>query len=340
MAFLDSIDVTKPDGSTEQVNVLDNYQRELRAAVKNTIQVEHDLSNGEHLAGQSKIVFVGLKSAFPAAGRKGSLAIATDENDTLYYDTGSTWAVAAVNMTVDTEANLPAAGTTGRMYFTSDTKRLLIDSGSAWQEIERLNKANIESWSTGICFAYNAYHDGTDWYCVDTAKPAFALSFDETNKIQFFYSPPTAGIISWTTLLTLSETGQLSAVDDITMQSGKTVDGVDISAHAADANAHHTPLFSAKYDSGWFAVAANTEYTKTHNLGTEPLLAAIWFKNSSGIIFLVMSYTEWRSAIGESGMYLRDVTSSGYKLKTGAHYVFVGNNESYSSGYARVILVA
>lgn len=51
MAFLDSIDITKPDGSVELVSDLDNYQRELRDAVKTTFQVEHSLADGTHNAG-------------------------------------------------------------------------------------------------------------------------------------------------------------------------------------------------------------------------------------------------------------------------------------------------
>jgi len=45
--YLDTIDITKPNGATEPVAVLDNYQRELRAAVKDTFNVEHTLT-GEH----------------------------------------------------------------------------------------------------------------------------------------------------------------------------------------------------------------------------------------------------------------------------------------------------
>jgi len=45
--YLDSIDITKPNGATEPVSALDNYQRELRIAVKDTVSVEHTLT-GEH----------------------------------------------------------------------------------------------------------------------------------------------------------------------------------------------------------------------------------------------------------------------------------------------------
>ena len=47
MAKLDTIDATKPDGATEPVAVLDDYQRELRVTVKETFAVEHTLT-GEH----------------------------------------------------------------------------------------------------------------------------------------------------------------------------------------------------------------------------------------------------------------------------------------------------
>lgn len=47
MPFLDSIDVTKPNGATEPVAVLDDYAREMRVATKDTVAVEHALT-GEH----------------------------------------------------------------------------------------------------------------------------------------------------------------------------------------------------------------------------------------------------------------------------------------------------
>ena len=36
------------------------------------------------------------------------------------------------------------------------------------------------------------------------------------------------------------------------------------------------------YDSGWFNIAANTTYTKTHDLGTDKFLAIVWAKDSAG----------------------------------------------------------
>lgn len=41
------------------------------------------------------------------------------------------------------------------------------------------------------------------------------------------------------------QSGKMYSADDIVLAAGKTVDGVDLSAHAADANAHHTPPSSA-----------------------------------------------------------------------------------------------
>lgn len=45
--YLDTVDITKPNGATEPVSTLDNYAREMRDATKNTMGVEHTLT-GEH----------------------------------------------------------------------------------------------------------------------------------------------------------------------------------------------------------------------------------------------------------------------------------------------------
>lgn len=54
--------------------------------------------------------------------------------------------------------------------------------------------------------------------------------------------------------------GDVTFVGSIVMGSGETVDGVDLSAHAADANAHHTPPSSATESAeGIIELATTTE---------------------------------------------------------------------------------
>ena len=80
---MDSIDVTHPDGATETVSVLDNYQREHRAANKNTWGVEH-YTTGEH-----KFLY-DTTSNRPAAALAGRLYI-NSQTKTVQRDDGAAW---------------------------------------------------------------------------------------------------------------------------------------------------------------------------------------------------------------------------------------------------------
>ena len=83
MAKLDTIDETKPDGATEPVSTLDNYERELRVAVRETFVVEHHLT-GEHF------FLSGNTASRPAFGKEGRLYNNT-ETKVLQRDTGAAW---------------------------------------------------------------------------------------------------------------------------------------------------------------------------------------------------------------------------------------------------------
>lgn len=80
---MDSIDVSKPDGATEPVSVLDNYAREHRAANKNTWGVEH-YTTGEH-----KFLYDTTGNR-PAAAKAGRLYINTTTK-TIQRDDGAAW---------------------------------------------------------------------------------------------------------------------------------------------------------------------------------------------------------------------------------------------------------
>lgn len=80
---LADLDITKPDGSTEPVSVLDNYERETKEAVITSYAVEHDL-DGPHT------FLFGNTAARPAAGYDGRIYFNTQTN-TLQRDNGSSW---------------------------------------------------------------------------------------------------------------------------------------------------------------------------------------------------------------------------------------------------------
>lgn len=80
---------------------LDDYQRQIRVDVRERVGLQHktyaDESGhtdvAEHKAGECNIAFVGAKASFPvpATSNAGCLAVATDENNQLYYWSGSAW---------------------------------------------------------------------------------------------------------------------------------------------------------------------------------------------------------------------------------------------------------
>ena len=83
VVLLSDLDITKPDGATEPVSVLDNYQREAKEAVITSFEVEHDL-DGPHA------FKFGNTAARPAAGYANRIYFNTQTN-TLQRDNGASW---------------------------------------------------------------------------------------------------------------------------------------------------------------------------------------------------------------------------------------------------------
>lgn len=83
MVTLADLDITKPDGQTEPISILDNYQREAKEAVKTSFAVEHSLT------GPHKFLF-GNTASRPAAGNSGRIYFNTQTNS-LQRDNGVSW---------------------------------------------------------------------------------------------------------------------------------------------------------------------------------------------------------------------------------------------------------
>lgn len=82
------IDASKPDGATERVNVLDNYQRELRAAIKAWAAIEHDLKGRHKFSSGTTASRPVTTGDTPAVA--GTAYFNTDTGEIEYY-TGSAW---------------------------------------------------------------------------------------------------------------------------------------------------------------------------------------------------------------------------------------------------------
>ena len=104
------------------------------------------------------------------------------------------------------------------------------------------------------------------------------------------------------------------------------------------------------YDSGWFEIAPDGTYTKTHNLGTTKLIVQLYYapnSDGSGMQRLAnarrMPYTH--SDIGHEGTTIKDITTTQLTVQCGHN---VGNTVNSSgvctvvpnNGYARVIVIS
>jgi hypothetical protein len=93
------------------------------------------------------------------------------------------------------------------------------------------------------------------------------------------------------------------------------------------------------YDSGWFSVAADTDYVKTHNLGTTELLTNIYFSTSSDGSSPFMVYWDYDDLQGIWGGVAMDITATQYTVNTANEGVAINpnNNTLYTTGYYRAI---
>ena len=115
------------------------------------------------------------------------------------------------------------------------------------------------------------------------------------------------------------------------------------------------PLSALKvYDSGWFVVSTNSNYTKTHNLGTTKVIYQLWFSpNASGepcYSIYGISELDQDGRGNFRGGFVTALTSTDITISTSGisgngNYVWDGltsNNTGagYTSGYYRVIMFA
>jgi len=90
------------------------------------------------------------------------------------------------------------------------------------------------------------------------------------------------------------------------------------------------------YDSGWFYVTGNNNYTLTHDLGSIALLTQIlWTPDSGGAPDLskvaTVETTRWGAGALEMGAQIRDITTTTLKVCVSGSYL---SDASYEGGYA------
>ncbi len=94
------------------------------------------------------------------------------------------------------------------------------------------------------------------------------------------------------------------------------------------------------YDSGWFAVAQNQTYIKTHNLGTLKAIWAFYFsENNNDTSVYIADVNNDPGYNEQTGAYVKDVTTTQLTLVTTPWNIMVGDRR-YTSGYMRIIGLA
>ena len=83
MATVDDLDVTKPDGATEKVSVLDNEIKDLKTAVRTSWFEQHHRT-GHHKIGK------GNTASRPVVGKLGQIYF-NDDTNTIEFDNGASW---------------------------------------------------------------------------------------------------------------------------------------------------------------------------------------------------------------------------------------------------------
>jgi hypothetical protein len=98
------------------------------------------------------------------------------------------------------------------------------------------------------------------------------------------------------------------------------------------------------YDSGWFAVTINTSYAKTHNLGTTKVIFMVYVaENSDGSGWCFPLNKLYASpAATSAGTFISALSATSVTVQTGTNAVTLStdNQTAYTSGYARIIMLA
>jgi hypothetical protein len=99
------------------------------------------------------------------------------------------------------------------------------------------------------------------------------------------------------------------------------------------------------YDSGWFGISPGSNYTLTHNLGTELFLVSIWVKNSStGAVSISGGFASIENNPSDTkfGMTAMNPSPSTVELRTYnlTNVVALPNGTMIQADQARVVLVA
>lgn len=124
------------------------------------------------------------------------------------------------------------------------------------------------------------------------------------------------------------------------------LDGQEGSYYRSASNLNAGTLPAARlstYDSGWFAVAASTDYTKTHGLGTTAVSTTLyWASDAAGAKMQVVDNPN--SGVDTAFLIAHNITTTTVDVAMGSGVNYINDDgtkaAASSSGFARVIMIA
>lgn len=172
----------------------------------------------------------------------------------------------------------------------------------------------------------NTSATSVDWGDIDTGA--------EGDATYYVYAVADAEATTFTVQISLNATTPDSGT--YYKRLGTFVNDTDITRESVKDDLYNT--FST-YDSGWFAVAAATNYPKTHSLNTTKCIVELHYSENSDGSNPMQAVHNWNDA----ALIWKDLTATTIDIQTGTVNVgfTVADNGVFTaktSGYARVII--
>lgn len=219
-----------------------------------------------------------------------------------------------------------------RMLFTYRSKAKIVYASASTLTVEAGEVACRDSGSTLIKMRRNTSSTTVAWADLDTGSEAASTTY-------YIWAVADADATTFTVKISASATFPTGVTYAAKLGSFYNDSSSNITNIAND----HSEGIGEWYDSGWFAVSNNNTYSKTHNLGTTKVLITLLFSNNSnGSGLCLLSAGSDLNGASEYGLYTSALSTTAVTVDTGytSCTSYNGDPGSYTSGYARIIIVS
>ena len=305
----------------------------------------------------SELLNLGQLTVDPVSAQNGSIYYNSVDNafrgykNNAWADLGVGWAASAANIYNTNSGNVgigtPTPGASLHLYSSTASIGQTIESqlATGYAYLRLKNPSNtaspaiigVEGSGGGGLLSGDIANS-----LVITAGGTNAIQFGGNNVSQVNMTILNSGNVG---IGTPSPGQKLTVTGTIESTSGgiKFPDGTTQTTAAAPATALRT------YDSGWFAIAQSTTYTKTHNLGTTKILSTLYYSESSDgsgdVVPLATGYLANYSLSSQNYINIADMDTTTIAIRTAPNNLvdYIDKNgtiQSRTSGYLRVLLLA